>query len=1155
MGQSAGIAGEVEDVAAIRAWCDKVQHWSRSGTERVELEGSLAKDWNRLEQRIRTLAAEGDAACNNALGVALTVEPGGSDHPVPAISFWTKAAEKGSASAMVNLGRAYSLGIGLEKDPANAVKWFRQAAELGDASAMGNLSWCYLSGFGVPQSSEDAAHWARKGAEAGNPNAMTNLAVLYRDGNGVPKSYEEALKWFVRAADRGVPSAMQEAGSFYANGWGTPVSGEDAMKWLLKGAELGHAGCMNEIGMIHENGQGVPQSMDEALKWYLRAAAAGSPSAHYNIGQIYYDGIGTERSLKAASMWFGKAVDLGDYRSMWMLGDMYRTGTGVPLDPNKGVALIRRAAERGHPKAMCTLATCCAMGLGTAQSTEEAKLWAQKAIAAGHDHLRGELEAMLKTADMDPLAIAKEATRLYNEKGQKVALEYLDKNAMAKESLLFRNFWAAIWKEAQIRGGREHISWRADLYRWLYETYFGKLDPKDLSPADVALLHEVVDATREAGYIGLCRHYAVLHRQAAAAQLGIPIDVAALVDHEPFDVAFPEIRTREFPTTIPITKTDVSYVDYIPMQAVSNLSWQAWMEGDWKTSAEAAAWRYHWGDWSVRNREMIQPTGNDHTQARHGRVEGLVGVIRVFDLLGFYDLSSKYCRQLFEIDENAHAFGGLNGLAARRYGVIANLARGNATEEHLRILEANIKQERENYDQIEGAWTIHAGTKAEVLFALGRADEAWVELKSLLDGSGGDEISLPKAEILITWIHHALAFGRLEGVESRLQQAVEICRRKGYKVHEPRLYSLYARYLYLSGDIGEAIRMQIEAIRLFEALDLYTRVPIEYRTLAQYYLLSGQPETARGILSQARALVKNGRVYPEWIVKAAEQPLDAPTALNRPNGSESHPDSETSLPQPKNQQLVILQPSGVSTAPLAGLQARTSFVLINSSPRSHQGVISVNGPGAQFVTDAQQIICTLTPGTPVRTVSHSVFLASNQRRWVEFATATTPTSEGQVRISYLEQNREKAASTWKFMPSDAGRTVAVVEAVLMEDNPFYLIPATHVIQATGLGRRTVNLRIKASVPTRIEIYLPDGKPLLIDADGNGSLAEQGDVLFQDRDNDGFGDLIMEAGVTDLPLSLYYKPLGPSEEVKIDLETKDGDRWQFDSQDVVRSPRK
>jgi len=87
MGQSAGIAGEVEDVAAIRAWCDKVQHWSRSGTERVELEGSLAKDWNRLEQRIRTLAAEGDAACKNALGVAWTVQPGCIRQPVPAISF------------------------------------------------------------------------------------------------------------------------------------------------------------------------------------------------------------------------------------------------------------------------------------------------------------------------------------------------------------------------------------------------------------------------------------------------------------------------------------------------------------------------------------------------------------------------------------------------------------------------------------------------------------------------------------------------------------------------------------------------------------------------------------------------------------------------------------------------------------------------------------------------------------------------------------------------------------------------------------------------------------------------------------------------------------------------------------------------------------
>lgn len=149
--------------------------------------------------------------------------------------------------------------------------------------------------------------------------------------------------------------------------------------------------------------------------------------------------------------------------------------------------------------------------------------------------------------------------------------------------------------------------------------------------------------------------------------------------------------------------------------------------------------------------------------------------------------------------------------------------------------------------------------------------------------------------------------------------------------------------------------------------------------------------------------------------------------------------------------------------------------------------------------------------------------------WTNFGPVLSPDG------GLLEQRRVECAVTWSARAIKLGTLLRNLAAKMLKIHKMMIHPwFDRPARAAAMF-----LRFGYSLARKV---------------GNGSLDDQGDVLFRDHDHDGFGNLIMEAGVTNLPLSLYYKPLGPSEEVVIDLETRDGDRWQFDSQDVVRRLR-
>jgi TPR repeat protein len=74
-------------------------------------------------------------------------------------------ADQGDANAQWALGDMYYAGQGVSQDYAEAVKWFRRAADQGQAFAQFMVGHMYDVGQGVPQDYTEAARWFRKAAE------------------------------------------------------------------------------------------------------------------------------------------------------------------------------------------------------------------------------------------------------------------------------------------------------------------------------------------------------------------------------------------------------------------------------------------------------------------------------------------------------------------------------------------------------------------------------------------------------------------------------------------------------------------------------------------------------------------------------------------------------------------------------------------------------------------------------------------------------------------------------------------------------------------------------------------------------------------------------------------------------------------------------
>ena len=148
-------------------------------------------------------------------------------------------ANQGDASAQHALGSMYSNGRGVAMDAREAVAWFRKSAEQGDAEAQCELGFAYRNGEGVEIDTNEVVTWLRKSAEQGHAEAQCALGFAY-EGEGVTKDDREAAMWSRKSAEQGWAHAQLALGYAHCAGYGVAIDEGRAVQWFRKAAEQDH---------------------------------------------------------------------------------------------------------------------------------------------------------------------------------------------------------------------------------------------------------------------------------------------------------------------------------------------------------------------------------------------------------------------------------------------------------------------------------------------------------------------------------------------------------------------------------------------------------------------------------------------------------------------------------------------------------------------------------------------------------------------------------------------------------------------------------------------------------------------------------------------------------------------------------------------------
>jgi hypothetical protein len=139
-------------------------------------------------------------------------------------------------------------------------------------------------------------------------------------------------------------------------------------------------------------------------------------------------------------------------------------------------------------------------------------------------------------------------------------------------------------------------------------------------------------------------------------------------------------------------------------------------------------------------------------------------------------------------------------------------------------------------------------------------------------------------------------------------------------------------------------------------------------------------------------------------------------------------------------------------------------------------------------------------------------------------------------------------SVWEYNTGEKAFETAIVNASYEQENPFFCSVFYHEIFYRGAGPATKNFKVQASSPLRIEIRdLDEKRCLAIDANGNGSFGDKGDILYEDADMDMYPDLAFSETDDTRTIDLVVYSMGDKSdvgerEVEITLFIKEGDEW-------------
>ncbi|XP_028756608.1 ERAD-associated E3 ubiquitin-protein ligase component HRD3A [Neltuma alba] len=297
------------------------------------------------------------------------------DH-AKALSWFSKAVDKGEPRSMELLGEIYARGAGVERNYTKAMEWFTLASKQQLYSAYNGMGYFYVKGYGVEKNYSKAKEYFEKAAENEDVGGHYNLGVMFLKGMGVKRNVMVAYNYFTLAANNGQPKAFYQLARMFHTGVvlkkNIPLAtmlyklvaergpwsslSRWALESYLKGdvgkafmlysrmAEMGYevaqsnaAWILDKYGdrsiCIGESGFCTDAERHQrAHSLWWQASEQGNEHAALLIGDAYYYGRGTVRDYERAAEAYMHAKSQANAQAMFNLGYMHEHGQGLPLD-------------------------------------------------------------------------------------------------------------------------------------------------------------------------------------------------------------------------------------------------------------------------------------------------------------------------------------------------------------------------------------------------------------------------------------------------------------------------------------------------------------------------------------------------------------------------------------------------------------------------------------------------------------------------------------------------------------------------------------------------------------------------------------------------------------------------------------------------------
>jgi hypothetical protein len=339
---------------------------------------------------------------------------------------------------------------------------------------------------------------------------------------------------------------------------------------------------------------------------------------------------------------------------------------------------------------------------------------------------------------------------------------------------------------------------------------------------------------------------------------------------------------------------------------------------------------------------------------------------------------------------------------------------------------------------------------------------------------------------------------------------------------------------------------------LFEALKWYRQQgglraeTAAYVQYVRYLRMAGKTTEALATIARAKACLSN---FPDTTLRAilnAEIPL---VAALRDDTPPTVPETVVSIDPARASDL---QPVELTTRISETWSAKGRFTLTNPGTVAETGWITAKGVALEAAWDADAFLWRVhaaLAGTRVE-VKQKITLQPLDQATIVLTVDPALAKDGDLQLTWTGQAGPQTA-WWRYTQGKVEGDVAVIDANLAVENPFYSVPLHHyIVRMNPDAGGSQNLRVSTTQPCRVELVdAATGKVVAVDATGDGDFKGVGDVIFADGNLDGIPDLRFDKGQRVATLEIQLYPISRYDEVgvKLELQQRNG-TWTVSATD-------